>query len=229
MTETDHSWGPAGGGVPPWRRATVLAGAAVATVVLAMVGGISGWMLAGASEDDLAGPVEVSEASPTSAPSTKAPDGPAPGGTRGGPTQKKPPAGSLVVPDLVGLDFEDARQELRRRNLGWHLVFRDSGDSRIVEASDPPAGQAVGPGVTVRVVVAGAAPAVEVPDVTGRSCAKAADRLVDAGLYPEYPEARSGEVHQQEPEAGTELQWNDRVRIYCGKKQPPGDEPSTPY
>ena len=195
MTVTDHSWGPAGDGVPPWRRASVVAGAAVATVVLAMVGGISGWMLAGASEDDLAGPTGVSEANPTSsAPSTKTRGGPSPAVTRSTASAKKVPPAGPVVPDLVGLDFEDAREELRRLNLGWHLVFRDSGGSRAVEASDPPAGQPVRPGTTVRVLVAGAAPAVEVPDVTGRSCAKAADRLVDAGLYPEYPQARAGEV-----------------------------------
>lgn len=230
MTEADQSWAPAGyGSASPRRRAALVAGAAVATVVLALVGGISGWMLAGEPDDGLIGAPDTSAASPTrSAPSTKS-RGPAPAATRSDPPSKaEPPAGSLMVPDLVGLDFEDARDELRRRNLGWHLVFRGLGSSRAVEGSDPPAGRAVRPGVTVRVLVAGAAPPVEVPDVTGASCSKAADRLVDAGLYPEYPDTRAGEVLQQEPDAGTTLRWNDRVRIHCGKPSS-GDESSPSY
>lgn len=227
MTEAERSWGMTGGDGPsPRGRAGLVAGAAVATVVLATVGGVSGWLLAGGSGDDLAGQPGTGATVSSQSTPTKTRGAPTPAASRTTqPTKKVPPAGSLVVPDLVGLDFAEAREELRRRDLGWHLVFRGSGSSRAVEGTDPPAGRTVRAGITVRVMVAGAAPPVAAPDVVGDPCSKAASRLVDEGLYPDYPGGRAGAVFRQEPDPGTQLRWNDRVRIYCGKQ--PGDAPGS--
>lgn len=226
MTEPDPSWVSADeGGSPPRRRTALVAGGAVATVVLATVGALSGWLIAGESTDDAAGPTVVDTAEPTrSAPPTTTPAG-RPAATPANTPKKPVPGGELAVPDLVGLDFAEAREELRKRKLGWQLIFRESGSDRSVERTDPPAGRAVAPGITVRVMVAGQAPPVEVPDVTGEPCSKAAGRLVDEGLYPSYPGGRAGEVVQQDPPPGTSLRWNDHVRIHCGKT--PAGEPTT--
>lgn len=225
MTDADQSWGTAGGQEPsPRRRTTLVAGAAVAAVALATIGGVSGWVLAGDGEPGgPAGADGTGVTRPAPPPTTRG--AATPPAVRTTPPKKSAPAGQLVVPDLVGDDFEGARDELRRRDLGWRLVFLGDGDSRAVESTDPPAGQAVRKGITVTVLVAGAAPPVEVPDVIGDPCAKAASRLVDEGLYPDYPTGRAGEVVQQDPAPDTELRWNDRVRISCGKT--PAGKPST--
>lgn len=220
MTEADQPWTTTGDdGSSTGRRAALVAGAAVATVVLATVGAVSGWVLAGGSGDDSAGlPTATDTGSTWPAAPTRTGGEPTPAVSRTSPRKKTaPPAGQLVVPDLVGLDFAEAREELRRRDLGWRLVFRGTGGGRAVEGTDPPADQTVRAGVTVRVMVAGAAPPASVPDVIGDPCSKAASRLVDEGLYPDYPGGRAGQVLRQEPDPGTELRWNDRVRIYCGK------------
>lgn len=226
MTEPEPSWASADeGGPPPRSRTALVAGAAVATVVLATVGALSGWLIAGEPADDTAGPTAVDTVGPTrSVPPTSTPAG-RPAATPAKTPKKPAPGGELAVPDLVGLDFEEAREELRKRKLGWQLVFRESGSDRSVERTDPPAGRAVAAGVTVRVMVAGEAPPVEVPDVTGEPCSKAAGRLVDEGLYPSYPGGRAGEVLRQDPPPDTRLRWNGQVRIHCGKA--PAGEPTT--
>lgn len=179
-------------------------------VLLAVIGGSAGWILAG----DPDRPAASGEATPvvtasTSAPATTPPATTAPTGTR-----TSTPAG-LTVPEVVGVDFEQARRELRDRRLGWRLVF-GTGAGRSVERASPAPGTPVKRGVTVSLFVTGPAPAVSVPDVGALSCSDAADDLVDAGLYPRYGTGRQGPVTAQEPVAGSPARWNDQVVLTCG-------------
>lgn len=152
---------------------------------------------------------------------------PPPGGTTAPTT---PPAGpttpaggttapdSFDLPDLAGTDFQVARQRVRELKLGWSLVFEGDGDDPTVRATDPPAGTDVKRGVTVKIFVRGFAPVATLSAVVGQPCGEAADAVVEAGLYPQYPSGRSGSVNTIEPlpsEPPT-LRWNDKVNLYCG-------------
>ncbi|WP_433284121.1 PASTA domain-containing protein [Micromonospora sp. CA-244673] len=199
-------------------RTRLLLGGGLATVLLAVIGASGGWVLAGEPDaptpPPAAGPTTpaVDTTTPTAAPPSPTDDRPT--GTR-----TTTPAG-LTVPQVVGTDFEQARQELRDRRLGWRLVF-GNGSGRTVQRTSPEPGRPVKRGVTVTLWVAGPAPTVAVPDLLAQGCADAADDLVAAGLYPRYRTGRKGPVTAQDPVPGGAARWNDPVVLTCG------EEPST--
>ncbi|NLU78001.1 PASTA domain-containing protein [Micromonospora sp. HNM0581] len=223
---TTDGW-PARGDNTPDRTRLVVGGGAGA-VLLAIVGAAGGWVLAG----DRAGPdpvTSVATGTPTPTPAVRT----SPPAERPAPSTPAKPSSSpsparptgLTVPDLVGADFEEAREELRNLGLGWQLVFGSGGGSN-VRSTDPAPGTPVRRGVTVKINVAGAAPPNEVPDLTGAACNDAGDELVDDGFFPRYPAGRSGAVTSQQPPGGTVGRWNDVVQIWCGT--PPSTDPSAP-
>lgn len=127
-------------------------------------------------------------------------------------------AGGFALPNLAGLDFQEARTKVRELKLGWSLVFEGTLADPIVRVTDPPATTVVKPGDTVKILVKGGAPLATVPDVKGRPCADAANQIVDAGLYPQYPTGRNGVVQSQTPTATAPktLRWNGEMEIRCG-------------
>ncbi|MEV4768030.1 PASTA domain-containing protein [Micromonospora humida] len=203
-------------------RGRMLLGGALATVLLAAVGGTVGWVLAGPGDPETG----ATPAAAASGPSTPV-DAP----TTAGPTAARttpPPAatgGGLTVPRLVGLDFEKARDTLHDRKLGWRLVF-GTGSGRTVTRTVPAQDTSVKPGTTVRVEVSGPAPEVEVPDLVGEDCDDAADELGEVGLFPRYPTGNRGEVTAQVPAADATVHWNDQVAISCGDQPTPTAEPT---
>ncbi|MGI5212533.1 PASTA domain-containing protein [Plantactinospora sp. CA-290183] len=208
-------------------RTTLLAGTAVGLVICAVVGSVGGYLLADGDGDDPGSeagspPAATASARPTATTRSVKPTQPRPSRSVSTP----PPVGQMVLPDLVGTDFEEARDELRQRGLGWRIVFGSAGSDRRVGSTDPRAGTTVRRGITVRLSVVGAAPSVAVPDLVGRSCQEAAKRLVDEGLSPDYPAGRSGEVRSQDPEPAATSQWNGQVRIYCGEADGPSSPPA---
>ncbi|MEV6811478.1 PASTA domain-containing protein [Micromonospora sp. NPDC051296] len=205
-------------------RVTLMVGGGIAAALLAVIGAAGGWVLAG----DEKPPVTPAEATGSRSPSaqTSPPPRERPTPTTAAPSSTAPtrPTG-LAVPDLVGMDFEEAREELRGLGLGWQFVF-GSGNSSSVLSTNPTAGTPVRRGVTVVVTVAGSAPPNSVPDLLGMKCRDAAAELVDNGFSPRYPNGRSGTVTAQEPEGGAVRKWNDIVYISCGT--PSGDESASP-
>ncbi|GAB3853980.1 hypothetical protein GCM10029963_46220 [Micromonospora andamanensis] len=215
------------GDTAPDRKRLIISGGAAA-VLLAIIGAAGGWVLAG----DQVGPDPVASGAtgtPTPTPAVRTspprerPTTTAPATPSTSPSPSRP--AGLTVPDLVGMDFEEAREELRDLGLGWQLVF-GSGDSSSVSSTDPAPGTPVRRGVTVKVSVAGAAPPNEVPDLTGETCNEAGAELVDDGFSPRYPNGRSGTVSSQRPVGGTVGRWNDVVQIWCGT--PPSADASAP-
>ncbi|MCI4063489.1 PASTA domain-containing protein [Micromonospora sp. R77] len=196
-------------------RTRLLLGGAVATVLLVVIGASGGWVLAGS--DDGAPPDRPVAAATTDAatPPTDEPTSSSPRTSGPAPRTTAPSSAGLTVPEVVGTDFESARERLREHKLGWRLVF-GTGTGQDVTRSSPAPGTPVRKGVTVTLWVAGPAPAVDVPELTGDDCGDAADDLVEAGLYPRYATGRSGKVSAQEPAAGTAARWNDPVSISCG-------------
>ncbi|MDG4790997.1 PASTA domain-containing protein [Micromonospora sp. WMMD1102] len=213
---------PDGGGS---NRTGLFAGAAVGLVLCAVVGALGGYLLAGDGGDpdnryDAGGPTPTAEATskpprstPTRTPSRR-------------PSSTAPPIGQMPLPNVVGKDFEAAREELRRLGLGVQFVFGRAGDDRTVASTNPKAGTAVKRGITVRLTVVGAAPEVVVPELVGESCNLAARRLVEDGLYPSYPTGERGAVRNQDPTGGTVARWNDRVRLYCSDAPAPEGTPT---
>ncbi|MFF0368641.1 PASTA domain-containing protein [Micromonospora sp. NPDC005087] len=209
-------------------RASVLLGGGLVAVLLAAVGATGGWLLAGGDDAPPADPLAV--ATTTGAPTGRA-TAPRPSTGRTTPSAPRTSASAtrgtgLTVPPVVGSDFMEARDVLRKQRLGWRLVF-GNGTGRTVESTSPAVGTEVTRGTTVQLRVAGPPPPAEVPDVVGDGCAKAADELVDEGLYPRYRSGRSGKVSRQEPAEDGPARWNDEVSIWCGETPPslPGTQP----
>lgn len=194
----------------------LLLGGGLAAVLLAVIGASGGWILAGGPDR----PVPTAGIPPASSEQTPTPAPPTAPSQRPTATRTSATATGLTVPQLVGTDFAEARQQLRDRKLGWRLIFGTGADRSVLRTSPGP-GAPVVRGVTVTLWVAGSAPAVAVPDLTGLACGDAADDLVEAGLYPRYRAGRRGEVTAQDPAAGAPAHWNDPVVLTCGA------EPST--
>ncbi|MGW4467808.1 PASTA domain-containing protein [Micromonospora sp. NPDC004704] len=217
MTDGNASWQTSSPVEQPDRprRGAMVAGAAVATVLLATIGAIGGWALANSEGSDPttgAGPEATSsiEPSPTKT-KTRPPTSP----PKTAPTSKAP-AGQFALPDLTGQSFERVRQDLRELGLGWTLMFGDSGEDPTVVRTDPPANTNVRKGTSVKVYVSGAAPMTDVPEVTGLSCDQAKAVLVDAGFGIEYRTGKTGPVLRQEPGPNEKRRWNESIVIYCG-------------
>ncbi|MFF5214069.1 PASTA domain-containing protein [Micromonospora sp. NPDC000442] len=227
MTDGTTDGRPGRGDTDPGRTRLIIGGGAAA-VLLAIIGAAGGWVLAG--DQVRPGPVSSgATGTPIPSPTVRT----SPPRERPTPNTATTPSNSpspsrptgLTVPDLVGADFEEAREELRDLGLGWQLVF-GSGDSSSVRSTDPAPGTPVRRGVTVKINVAGAAPPNEVPDLIGEACNEARDELVDDGFSPRYPNGRSGTVTSQQPPGGTVGRWNDVVQIWCGT--PPTADASAP-
>ncbi|MET8281328.1 PASTA domain-containing protein [Micromonospora sp. NPDC005174] len=222
----DSGGGRDGGG---GSRASVLLGGGLVAVLLAVVGATGGWLLAGDDDESPTNPQAVATA--TGTPTDEATSArPTTGRTT--PSAPRTTASAtkgtgLTVPPVVGADFVQAREMLRKQRLGWRLVF-GGGIGRTVERASPAVGTTVTRGTTVELQIPGPAPAAEVPDVVGDDCAKAADELVEAGLYPSYRSGRSGKVSQQVPAEDGPARWNDEVSIWCGAAAPPSQPTAKP-
>ncbi|HZN18801.1 MAG TPA: PASTA domain-containing protein [Micromonosporaceae bacterium] len=204
---------------PPRRRPGIVAAVIVGVLVLAVVGGAVGWLAAG-DATDVADPVG------TSAPPTVEPTAPTAAPTSSQPTAASAapsgqPTGTFALPDVTGLDFQQARRQLRDLKLGVQLVFASEGEDTKVDRTEPAAGVTVQRGVTVKIYVSGRAPLATVPGVAGLACTDAAAIVVDHGLFPRYPTGRLGTVWDQDPEPGTgTLRWNDQVTLWCAVASP---------
>jgi PASTA domain len=192
---------------PPGRpRLRLLAGTAGAVVVLAAVGATGGWLLAGADESSNQGSGEGTVApsasyesplpSPTPSPSTA-------------PTE-------FPLPDVTGVDFIEARRQLRELRLGVQVDFDGKGDDRSVDHTTPDAGKIVHAGITVKLHVRGDEPTLEVPSLIGMDCTAAGREAADRGLEPQYKPDKAGRVVEQDPEPYDEARWNDRIKLVCG-------------
>lgn len=130
-----------------------------------------------------------------------------------------PSTADFELPDVTGVDFRQARDQLRALKLGVTVTFVSGGAGNYkVNTTSPAAHTIVHKGVTVKLMVDGAAPLVTVPDLRGHGCAEVAGLLSDAGLFPAYPAGRHGVVLAQDPESdATDVHWNDKVTVTCGE------------
>jgi PASTA domain len=194
---------------PSWR---LLAGAAGAVVVLAAAGATGGWLLASTDKSN-----QGSGGRTPAPPASHQSPSPSPSPT---PSTSPTPSPSTVqtefpLPDVVGLDFMEARRRLRDLKLGVKVDFDGKGDRRLVDETMPPAGVTVHSGITVKLRVRGDEPTVQVPWLIGKGCADAGREAADLGLEPRYDPEKSGRVVKQDPEPYEKARWNDRIKLVC--------------
>jgi serine/threonine-protein kinase len=129
----------------------------------------------------------------------------------------------VEVPDVIGLERESAQSTLDRAGLGFTVREQESdSEPGTVLAQDPPAGEVVDKGSRVQITVAKEREQVEVPPLVGFSQETAEEELRDLGLDPVVVERETdnpeeeGDVLDQTPTAGTEVDPGSRVRIFIG-------------
>jgi eukaryotic-like serine/threonine-protein kinase len=124
-----------------------------------------------------------------------------------------------VVPDVVGLSFEEAIQELDDADLEWRRrdVFSRRPDGVVVK-QNPPAQEEVVVGTTVVLNVSKGRQMVEVPNVLDQPEDSARAELREAGLQAEVVFAPSSEIEEgnvalQDPGPGEEAPRGSTVTL----------------
>ncbi|MEX2102332.1 MAG: PASTA domain-containing protein, partial [Gaiellaceae bacterium] len=124
-----------------------------------------------------------------------------------------------VVPDVVGMTFDEAIQELSDADLEWRRreVFSRAPDGDVVK-QNPAAQEEVVVGTTVVLNVSKGRQMVEVPNVLDQSEESARAELRDAGLQAEVVFAPSSEIEEgnvalQDPGPGEEAPRGSTVTI----------------
>jgi serine/threonine-protein kinase len=128
--------------------------------------------------------------------------------------------GDVKVPDVVGLDFEEAQSTLQDAGLN---VVREEEASDDVEAgkvtrTNPPADATVERDSSVTVFVSSGSAPVSVPDVSGMDQVEATQTLNNAGLRVQKQSKASssvpaGTVIDSSPSAGTQVARGSTVTI----------------
>jgi serine/threonine-protein kinase len=124
-----------------------------------------------------------------------------------------------VVPNVVGMTFEEAIQELDDADLEWRRreVFSRKPDGQVVKQS-PVAEEEVVVGTTVVLNVSKGRQMVEVPNVLDQSEESARAELREAGLQAEVVFAPSGEIEEgnvvlQDPGPGEQATRGSTVTL----------------
>lgn len=142
-----------------------------------------------------------------------------------GPGSVKNESEMVEVPDVRGMTYDEAKEELNKKGLGIKKASKEEAsneyDAGEVKSQDPGAGEEVKKNSTVTVVISSgeAAEKVTVPNVVGRSESEAEKILQDAGLKVTHGDAQSsdtvasGNVISSDPAAGTEVDEGSSVTI----------------
>jgi serine/threonine-protein kinase len=129
-------------------------------------------------------------------------------------------AETVRVPNVVGMQFDEAQRELEDRGLEWAIEREPSRRPvGIVFRQDPEARAEAREGDTVTLFVSEGPQEVEVPDLTGLTVDEAEDELREADLrlgeVTDEPndEFDEGQIFDQSPDAGQEVDARTRVDV----------------
>ncbi|GFP37741.1 eukaryotic-like serine/threonine-protein kinase, partial [Candidatus Hakubella thermalkaliphila] len=145
----------------------------------------------------------------------------------------------VIMPDVVGLSFEDAAAILDQYGLKYSREDRvDDGAPAgeiISQSSDP--GTEVEKGTIVTLVVSLGPESVQVPNQVGQKAAAAEGKLRKLGLevnlisVPSPPDQKDLVIHQ-DPQPGTTVPRGSSVTLHIGdgtvQEQPPPEETQPP-
>lgn len=132
---------------------------------------------------------------------------------------------TVEVPDVRGMTFDEAKEELRKYDLGIKEASEEEPSNEYakgeIKSQDPGVGERVAKNSTVTVVISSgeAAEKTTVPNVVDRSEADAEKILQDANLKvtkgePQYSDTiAEGNVISSDPTAGTEVDEGTSVTI----------------
>jgi beta-lactam-binding protein with PASTA domain len=123
----------------------------------------------------------------------------------------------VVVPPLQGLTFGAATERLAESSLTVGQITGENTEGATVSAQSPPPLTFVNPGSQVELTMVPAPlPQVPAPDVSGKSCAEAAARIVAAGLRPAWKECPrvSALVNRQIPVKDTMVDPLSMVSVF---------------
>ncbi|MDO8736688.1 MAG: Stk1 family PASTA domain-containing Ser/Thr kinase [Thermoleophilia bacterium] len=146
-------------------------------------------------------------------------------------------AGSIDVPDVVGLERAPAEDAIRALGLKPELETEENSETvpagRVIR-QNPAKGAKLKEGGTVRLVVSRGSSKVAVPDIMGQTAAFAESKLREAGLNPDrQPDVFSdavaeGNIISQDPVAGAQVQKGSSVRYVVSKGVQPAKEVDVP-
>jgi eukaryotic-like serine/threonine-protein kinase len=139
----------------------------------------------------------------------------------------------VTVPDVVGLSRESAEGRLRDEGLTVAVTDQESDKpEEEVLAQEPAGGSRVDEGTRITITVSKGKQQVDVPNVVGLSAGDASRQLRAAGLRAVRRERKvtsedeDGQVVDQRPAAGVEVDEGDEVVIFVGKfEEPQPEEP----
>lgn len=153
-----------------------------------------------------------------------------------GVVQNKEATAEVAVPDVVGMNIDDAVDALNKRSLGYNVVAQDTSDTydkdEVMEQKTE-AGEKVAKHTEIQLVVSlgKEIKTVSVPDVTGKSEADAQKVLEKSGFVVEN-EAQfddtvvSGKVITTDPGPGVEVKEGVTVKMFVSKGREKVEVPS---
>ncbi|WP_200302944.1 Stk1 family PASTA domain-containing Ser/Thr kinase [Streptomyces adelaidensis] len=133
-------------------------------------------------------------------------------------------APKIAVPDVKGLDFDEAEAQLEDKGFEVEKKTQESDRTPNVVIDQDPVGKKIEKGSTVTLTVATEAAKATVPDVSGRSCDDAKAQMQANNLVGTCTDVETdddnliGKVIATNPEQGTELDKGDTVTIQIGKE-----------
>ncbi|MCT1775821.1 Stk1 family PASTA domain-containing Ser/Thr kinase [Brachybacterium sp. p3-SID957] len=143
--------------------------------------------------------------------------------------------GNVVMPNLDGLNIEEATQMLEDLGLTADTTTREDTENApgtVLEQSVAP-GQTVGIGTAVTLVVASEAGPVAVPNVVGSTYEEAQQILQDAGGFGANPQREyhdsvpEGSVIRTEPAAQEQVERGSTITVVISRGPEPTPEPTT--
>ena len=135
-----------------------------------------------------------------------------------------------TVPKVVGMTEDDARDALKKANLGYDssVAYSDKVEKGVIISQSVAAGSKVKEGTTITVTVSlGAKPVenVEVPNVVSFSWSDAEAALHSAGLAARYTGDPAGVVVSQDIAAGTKVAPDTLVTVTLSTPTPQVEVP----
>ena len=138
----------------------------------------------------------------------------------------------VAVPDVVGTSRQEAQAALKAAEFRTRVERRysDTVPEDEVIATDPPAGTRATQGSRVTLQVSRGTRPIEVPDVTALDREGAREALEQEGLRPVFSSRETdaedpGEVLEQQPAPGSEVQEGAEVRVVVAEAPPEVDVP----
>ncbi|MBN1172382.1 MAG: Stk1 family PASTA domain-containing Ser/Thr kinase [Micromonosporaceae bacterium] len=118
----------------------------------------------------------------------------------------------ISVPSVIGLNVNQARQELTKLGLTVQVQQQDGTQPKDqVISQDPVEGAGVEQGANVTLFVSNGPPKITIPDVTGLSADDATKQLQALGLQVQV--MGGGTVRMQDPGAGSQVEPGSQVRL----------------